>query len=412
MAKWWLVAKREFLYNLRRRSFLFAAFGAPLFTIVIMFVAFAAVDASLGGEFTGTIGYVDQAGVLDGAFARPDNFAPYSSVEAAAADLEAGALSGYFVIAPDYLNTGEVTLYRGGDVPPSVEDEIDAFLVANLSSQIGDPQLAELVQDPVDLAVRPLDTGRTIRDDGIIGVFLAPFIFMMVFLIGSQTTSTYLMSGVAEEKTNRIMEILVTSVTPFQLLAGKIIGLGALGLMQLGIWLGAGALVLALNRDGTIGFLAGVHFPLDLVLLSLVYFVLFYFLFSSIMAGIGAVTGSEQESRQIAGLFGFIVAIPFFFIFTFFEDPNGTIPVFLTLFPLTSPMVVILRASFAAIPAWQIALSVGLLLLTSLLVAWASARIFRWSLLMYGKRPSFRMLLQALRPGARMQTTATGEAAG
>ncbi len=412
MAKWWLVAKREFMYNLRRRSFLFAAFGAPLLTILIMIVAFAVFDASLGGEFTEAIGYVDQSGLLADAIDEPENFRAYDSVEAAAADLQAGRLRAYFVVAPDYLTTGAVTLYRGGDVPLTLEDVIDAFLLANLSAQLADPQIAALVQDPVSLAVRPLDTGRIIRDEGVMGVFLAPFIFVFVFMIGSQTTSTYLMSGVAEEKSNRIMEILVTSVTPFQLLAGKIIGLGALGLMQLAIWLAAGAAVLALNRGGEIAILSGVNFSPDLVLTALVYFVLYYFLFSSIMAGIGAVTGSEQESRQIAGLFGFISVIPFIFLFTFFEDPNGPIPVFLTLFPFTSPTVVILRSAFAAIPAWQIALSIGLLLLTTVLVTWASARIFRWSLLMYGKRPSLRMLAQALRPGARMQTTATGEAAG
>jgi ABC-2 type transport system permease protein len=157
--------------------------------------------------------------------------------------------------------------------------------------------------------------------------------------------------------------------------------------------------------------LSGVSFPPDLVILALIYFLLNYFLTASIMAGIGAAVGSEQESRQVAGIFGFVTAVPFFFIFTFFEDPNGAIPTFLTLFPLTSPLVVILRSAFTAIPTWQIIVSLALLTLTTLAVTWAAARVFRWMLLMYGKKVGIKTIMQALR-SRQMGTTATGEAAG
>ncbi|MCC6616341.1 MAG: ABC transporter permease [Anaerolineae bacterium] len=396
--------------HIRRRSFLLAAFGLPLLIVVIMVVVFSVLANSFTRDVTEPIGYVDQSGVLDQAIDRPDNFTAYSDESAAAADLQAGSISGYFVVLPDYIQTGNVDFYHSADAPPNIDTAIESFLAANLSAGIDDPEIAELINDPVDLAVKTLDNGRTIRGDGIMGVFIAPFIFVTVFLAVTQATSGYLMSSVVEEKANRIMEILITSVTPFQLLAGKIIGLGALGLVQITVWLVAGGLVIAFNRDA--GVLSGVDIPLDLVVISVVYFLLFYFLYGAIMAGIGAVTGSEQESRQIAGIFGFVFAIPFFAITTFFQDPNGPLPVALTLIPITSPMVVILRSAFTAIPFWQIALSIIFLIAATLLVVWISARIFRWSLLMYGKRPSLRMLMQALRPGARMQTTATGESAG
>jgi len=410
MPKWALVARHEFMTHIRRRSFLLAAFGLPLLIVVIMVVVFSVLADSFTRDVTEPIGYIDQSGVLAQAINRPENFTVYSDESAASTDLEAGMIAGYFVVHPDYLQTGNVDFYHSADAPPNIGDAIGRFLAENLSAGIDDSDLAHLITDPVDLAVKTLDNGRTIRDDGIMGVFIAPFIFVTVFLAVTQATSGYLMSSVVEEKANRIIEILITSVTPFQLLAGKIIGLGLLGLVQITVWLVAGGLVIAFNRDA--GVLAGVDIPLDLVLISLVYFLLFYFLYGAIMAGIGAVTGSEQESRQIAGIFGFVFAIPFFAIATFFQDPNGPIPVALTLLPITAPMVVILRSAFTAIPGWQIALSITLLVATTLLVIWISARIFRWSLLMYGKRPSLRTLARALRPGARMQTTATGESAG
>jgi ABC-2 type transport system permease protein len=409
MGKWWLVAKREFLSNVRRRSFLFAAFGAPLLTVGIMLLVFTLIASSFTSDITEQIGYVDLSGVLTSAIDKPDNFTAYTDETAAAAALESGDILAYFVIAQDYMATGGATLYRGGDVPPSLENEIEDYLLANLGAQIADEGIAQLVRDPVDASIRSLDSGRTVSDAGIIGLFIAPFIFMVVFLVAVQTTSGYLMSSVVDEKSNRVMEILVTSVTPFQLLFGKVIGLGLLGLLQLAIWLVAGTILLAFNREA--GILSGVSFPPDLVILALVYFLLNYFLTSSIMAGIGAAVGSEQESRQIAGIFGIVTAVPFFFIFTFFEDPNGPIPTFLTLFPLTSPMVYILRSAFTAIPTWQLIVSLALLALTTVAVTWAAARVFRWTLLMYGKKVGFKTIMQALR-SRQMGTTATGEAAG
>jgi ABC-2 type transport system permease protein len=214
---------------------------------------------------------------------------------------------------------------------------------------------------------------------------------------------------VVEEKSNRIMEILVTTVTPFQLLIGKIVGLGAIGLLQLAIWIGAGLVVAGINRDAPL--VQGLVIPPDLVVVALVYFVLSYFLQASLMAGIGAVAGGEQESRQIAGILSLIFLLPYFFMVSFISDPGGFIPTLFTYIPFTAPVAVIARMAFSTVPLEQIMLSMGILFITSLLIAWASARIFRWSLLMYGKRPSLRQLVGALRSSA-MQTTATGEAQG
>lgn len=226
--------------------------------------------------------------------------------------------------------------------------------------------------------------------------------------MATQTTSGYLMHGVSEEKSNRIMEILITSVKPMELLLGKILGLGALGLTQLLVWLVAGMVLLNVAESADV--VRGVTLPPDLIVLALAYFLVGYFLFASVMAGMGAIAGSEQESRQYAGIFSLVTVIPFFFITQILFQADSPIALALTLIPFTAPLTVILRASLGGLPAWQLAASFAILLLTTLGMAWASARIFRWGLLMYGKRPTPRELWRVVRGAneTRMGTSAAG----
>lgn len=410
MSKMWLVAKREFLTNVRRRSFLFAAFGAPLFSIVIMYIVFAITVQSFGGtDGLDAIGYFDQSGVLDAEIDQPTDFYRYTDEREARAALDAREIDGYFALPPNYIDTGVVNLYlRSNSVPEGLYDKIDTFLIANLGKQVDDERL-ERLQDPTNTQLLTLDNGRLIRDSGIAGLFVTPIIFVIVFMLASQTSSGYLMSSVVEEKGSRIMEILITSITPMQLLVGKIIGLGALGLLQLAIWIAAGALAIRVGQ-GT-EFFSGVHIPADMLALGIVYFLLTYFLLASLMAGVGAVAGGEQESRQMASIFSLLLFLPMFFLYNLITEPDGTVSTILTLLPFTSPVTTIFRMAFSAVPAWQLIVSLIVQVLVTLLVMWASARVFRWSLLMYGKRPSLRQLFRIIRKPSGIGTTATGETA-
>jgi ABC-2 type transport system permease protein len=403
--KWWLIARHEFQVNIKKRSFLFGAFGVPLLLTVVLVIVFAIqIDAEENTERIGSVGYVDLAGVLSDGISVPENFQTYENEDTARAALEAGEIGAYFVVAVDYLETGNVAVTSRTAVPEALTDQFDEFLIANLGRDL-EPEILGRLIDPIENTLYIVDSGRSIKEEGIIGLFIAPFIFIFVFLIGSQTTSGYLMSGVVEEKSNRIMEILVTTVTPFQLLFGKIVGLGALGLLQLVVWVGVAAVGLSLGQS--IPFLSGVIIPLDFVIVGVIYFLLGYFLMASVMAGVGAVVGSEQESRQYAGIFSLLFSIPFFLIISFFTDPEGPVVTFLCLFPFTSPISVMLRMAFASMPLPLLLASIGILILTTLFVVWGSARIFRWALLMYGKRPSLREIIRSLRRGApSMGTTA------
>lgn len=407
MTKIWLVARREFITNLRRPAFLIAAFGAPLFTVVLMMIVFSLVVNQQTSDALGQIAYVDLSGVLADAVDRPSSFVPYTDEAAASAALEDGTVGAYFVVAANYMNNGEVRFYSRSRLPEDLSKTLDDFLLANVRHHYGDRDLFERITSTVDMTVEIQDSGRTLDQSAAAGLMIMPMIFALVFFLATQTSSSYLMSGVAEEKANRVMEILVTSVKPLELLMGKVLGLGALGLMQLLVWLAAGLLFVNLGSD--IDFLQGITIPPDLIIVTLVYFLLSYFMYAGILGAVGAVAGSEQESRQIAGIVTIVGIVPFFFISAFIFDPNGTLVTALTLIPFTAPLSVILRMSLSTVPSWQLIASIVILLATTVLALWGGARIFRWSMLMYGKRPGLRDIWRAARgtTGSGMGTSAT-----
>jgi ABC-2 type transport system permease protein len=411
MKKMWLVARREYFYNLKRPSFLFAVFGVPIFTFVVWAVVFLVMSNSENVGKDSKFGYVDHAGVLDNPVVpkdKPDEFVAFADEQAARAALDSKAISVYFILPKDYISTGNVQSYSYDSVSDTLKADLAAFLLANLSRGMENKFPLERIQDPVTLTIRPVDSGRSLTEANLPALIFIPLIFSFVFLMSSNVTSGFLMGGIVEERANRIMEILITSITPMQMLMGKIIGLGALGLTQLVIWGGAGAFLVRFGQR--FPFLSGMSFPVDMIVVFVIFFLVSYFLLASLMAGIGAIVGSEQESRQFASLLSLISVIPFFFLTTFINDPSSPLALALTFIPFTAPMTILLRMGFSSVPLWQLALSFIILVLTSFFVIWASSRVFRWGLLLYGKRIGFREVLRVIWSSPEMGVSVKREA--
>jgi len=389
------VAQREAWFQLRRPAFLFAVFGTPLLLIGILFIVFVVTDLSINNDDVENmiVGYVDLAEVFTGDASVPESYLSYNSLSDAEIALDNGDVDIYFVLPPVFLALGQSQVYAYGSVPDPLLDDIELLIQDALIANIDTTVSSDIINDPVQISVFLENNGREVTSEAFIGLFLAPFVFVMVFFMALQLTSTFLMQSVIDEKTNRIMEVLITTISPLQLLAGKLLGLGFIGLFQMTVWVVLA--VVGLNLAGDVAFLSAISFPPDLILLSLVYFVLTYFLYASMLAGIGAVTDSEQEGRQLAGVFSFLFVIPLLFITTFMEDPNGGLAVFLTLLPFSSGISVIFRASFGVIPIWQLVASITILIVTTLFFVWVSAKIFRWAILLYGKRPSIGAIFRA-----------------
>lgn len=406
MNKTWLIIQREYLTNVRKPAFLAAAFGMPVFIIGIMlFAAAMSLNSADMGDIS-QIGYVDLAGVMAAGIPNedyPDLFSPYESEEAARAALDAGSVNGYFVLPEDYLQSAQVRLYGYESLPAELYDEISDLLIANLVTQVRTDIPAERLANPLEATIHIESSGRDLTPQSLPAIIIMPFIFVIVFMLSVQLTSSYVMAGLVEEKSNRLIEVLVTSVTPMQLLSGKLIGLGLLGITQIVVWLGLGLLALRFGQN--LDFLDGLVIPTDLIVFSLIYFVLGFFLSASLLATVGVLVGSEMESRQYAAVLSILYVIPFYLSFAFLADSNGTVPTLLSLFPFTAPSAMIMRLGFISVPAWQIALSIGILLVTTVFLMWASARIFRWALLLYGKKFSLGMLLAVVRGRADAAVT-------
>ena len=178
------------------------------------------------------------------------------------------------------------------------------------------------------------------------------------------------------------MEVLLSSATPTELLTGKIIGLGAVGLLQIIVWLS----VIVIGG----GYALPVRVDPMILFLALIYFLLGFLFFASMMAGIGAITGSLQESQQVAGIFTFAAAFPLVFMQLILTNPDSPAAVFLSLFPFTSPVTMLSRIAASEVPFYQIAASFFILFVSIHVVIIISSRLFRIYLLMYGKRPEVK----------------------
>lgn len=429
--KVWLVLRREYVTNFRRPSFLFTAFGVPLLSLGVMGLIIVLVsDRENNLDAFQRVGYVDRAQVLDPAGPHPDGYLPvsdpalvppaqgtdgaalsayYDALEAAAArQLLDGALDAYIVLDSAYLFTGQVQLYTRQRVPQALLEQVEAFLVAQMQQKAP----ADLPVPPerlrgTQVTLRDLDSGRAMSDAAVAGRLFLPFIFVMLYVMSTNTTAQFLMSGVVEEKENRLMEILATSVRPLDLLWGKLLGLGALALTQIALWLAAGVIIARINADAR-AFLTGASFaPQDIALLVVLFFINFL-LFSAAMLSIGASVTAEAESRQIAAVFAVVAVLPIMFLVTFFKDPNGPLPVAFTFIPLTGAMALILRLGLGEFPAWQLWLSIAIQAVTVLGVMWLGAKVFRLGMLMYGKPLTPRALVRALRQGQMTLTSVAG----
>lgn len=402
----WLVAQHEFLTNIRKRSFLFAVFGVPiLMAVIFAVVVFVQVAAIERGIVADTIGYVDQSNVIA---IEGDGFVEFADIDSATTSLDNNDVDTFFVLMPLYLQTGEVRLYSYGQVSEETRDDIEVFIVENLTNTIETDVPAERLIDPVNVDIYMQSSQRELTFEGIIGLFLTPVIFAMVLLMALQLSSTFLMSGVVEEKSNHIMEILITSITPYQLLAGKLLGLGALGLLQILIWIMVG--LVGVSLGGNIAFFSGIALPFDFIVTVIVYFLLTYFLYSSLLAGIGAVMGSEQESRTIAGAVSLLIAIPFFFFSVLIMNPESPIFTVLMYFPFTAGMTYMMKFPFMQIPLWEVLMSLSILAVSTVIVTWAAARVFRWALLLYGKKPNIFTIFRVIRGNPEMGFRPTASA--
>lgn len=405
-----LVAGQELIVNLRRPGFIIMTLLIPVLGLVALLVASffgGQVGGFLESQFVSSqdaMGYVDQSALVSAQSAQyGERFIAYPDESSARTALLSEEIGSYFVLPPDYLQSGRVLVYGtgGGFSTFAVADsgELRAFLVDNLLVGQVDAAIQDRVRAPLNIEPVTLNEQGEVSTESPfswLGDFVLPYLFSILFIITIFTTSGFLLQGISEEKEGRIIEILLSSISSTQLLAGKILGLGTLGLIQVLVWIASGVLLVSLAVT-TFALIGVINITAVTVLLALLFFVLGYLLFATLMAVAGSLGTTQRESQQIAGIFTFAAAIPWMAIGFIMTDPNAPIAVVLSFFPLTAPVMMLLRLGFGTVPTGQIVISLALLVAAIIFSLWAGAKIFRVGLLMYGKRPGLKDLAHAFK---------------
>ena len=439
MNKTWAVIRREFIERVRTKAFLIGTFLGPVLMIALMVLpvlmmsggsraqSIALVDAS-----TDNIGLRVEQSLAAQTFVRDDETVSrynLSRVETDPAAVESvrdslvaltgfsakempEGLDGVLVITDAAATEGRVSYYGSnvgslemmGRLDNAVEQAVRG---ARLERAGVDPAVVATAMIPTRMTTVKVEEGMATGESGEASFFLAyamGFVLYFALIIYGQQTAM----SVVEEKTSRIMEVLASSLKPFQMLMGKILGVGSVGLLQMTIW--AGVAYLATSQRGRIASLFGVDpasvmampmpsFPLDLLIVFLLYFVLGFLLYGALFAAVGSMINSTQELQQAIMPVMMLVIVAFFGMFSVLNDPNAPMAVVMSFIPFFAPIVMPVRWSMATVPLSQLVISLALVVIGLMAVGWLAGRIYRTGILMYGKKPSLREVFRWVRAG-------------
>jgi len=397
MNKFWEIVRYEYTRHVFRKRFIFALLSLPLIILAIVLVIF------FMSYFTSDrtpIGYVDHSGVLANPIQLPEStdifdpllqMAPFKSEEAAENALQAAEIQTYFILPEDYeVNYSVPLIYYeqpGGDARRQISQFVHQNLFAG--EQI---EFEARITEGTNFTLQSPDGEQEFQEDEWYNI-LVPFFIGMIFIIVVMISGGYLLQAVIEEKENRTMEIIITSVSPVQLMAGKIIGNISVGLTQLVIWAAFGWMAFSISGQ-YVPFIANLQISTQYIARCLLLMLPAFVTVAALMATIGAVMTESREAQQISGLFTMSVTIPYWFAFPLMMNPDGAISIFLSYFPLSAPVALSLRMAFTPIPFWEYTLNLAFLVAFAVFTVWLAGRAFRIGLLQYGKRISLSQLFR------------------
>ena len=402
-----LVARREYLRTVRRRGYIFGTVLLPFGIAALMAIStFFSVDGFEGGGTAGgSIVIVNTSDVKIADLTEGPVRLTTLSIDEADAQLESGAIPEYYVLPSDFRTERAVTRVEADDglsisrlESQDNKEGILRFVVRNaLLQEAGlDPDAAAALLQGVTITAVTTEGNQVSGLDVAAGIAV-PMVFVAIFMISIFITSGYLLQSVTEEKENRVVEIVLSSIPSMPLMAGKILGLGGAGLTQVAIWV-LTALVAIPVLSSQVPDLGPIDLDPTILVLALVYFVLGYLAYGAIFAAIGAISPGNREAQQYSGFLGFFAAIPFILFSAFLTDLTSPIVLALALFPLTTPTAMLLILGLSeSVPWGLVGASLTSLTLFAVIATWASARIFRATVLLYGVRPSVRQLIAAVR---------------
>lgn len=423
--KTWTVLKSEFGRRVRSKWFIVMTLVGPLLLLSIVFVpALIGVFASEGN--VRTIAVVDETDVLTARLAevageRFELIPTSVGLDSLRRAVQSGDLDGYLLLPDRFMEgVGEATYYsvEGGGL--SLENELRDLLDSavdgyRLEAADASAEVVEILRSKPNVRLFTLTEAGEQADasaaSSILGFIMGFFMYGTILFYGA-----YVMHGVMDEKQSRVLEVIVSSVKPFELLMGKVLGIGAMGLLQMVVWVviligltmsAGGIMSLFLNPAdfnlpesasqeellGAMDFALPVIDP-GLFIWFLLYFLGGYLLYSSLFAAVGSTVEHQQDAQGMMFPLTLLIIIPILFVSVVVEAPNSTLAVLLSFVPFFSPILMIVRVAVTSVPFWQVALAFLLLCGTFVGAVWLSSRIYRVGILMYGKKPTLRELVR------------------
>ncbi len=414
------VIRREYLERVRTKAFWISTLIVPIIMGALMIIP--AWLASRGaGEFT--VAVLDLSGrFFDPVDAEVQRFlsgndealsialvreVPGADIEATRERIKARvaekAYDGMLVLPSTLPDEGEpeyvapnVAAFRLIEV---LERSVNNVVVADRLTDAGlDPEAVRELTRRVELKTLKLGKGgEETRDQG--QTFMLAYVFVMIIYMTVLMYGMYVMRGVLEEKSSHVVEVVISTVKPFELMLGKILGIGAVGLTQFLIW---SLLMAAISAPGMVSAMGmgDIDLPavsIQLLVFFVVYFVLGFLLYGTLYAAVGAAFDTEQEAQNFQFVVMAPLMIPLVLLFQIINQPNSTLSVVLSLIPFFSPMLMFLRMTLTEVPAFQIGASVVLMVATIVASAWVVGKIYRVGILMHGSKPKLKDLVRWVR---------------
>ena len=428
-----LIIEREYLNKVTNKSFILATFLTPL--IIVGFSLFIGYLTSVNNDTVKNISVVDQSGYFTNSLNNSDdlNFHFIDDFDLEEAKLISKTKSDYgLLFIPYYDDLNQIAdsiMFISEDAPSisiisRIEGKIERLLTNRNFEKVGlDIEKINKSKININLYQESFEGEETTKMDGVIklifGMVLGMLLYIFIFAYGSM-----IMMSVIEEKTSRIVEIMISSVKPFQLMMGKILGTSLAGLTQFLVWtilivmfsylmtaifgietstqnselLLSSSGNMSMNPEALDMISAFIDLPLTNIFVAfLIYFIGGYLLYASLFAAIGAAVDNQTDAQQFVMPITIILVLALYVgIFTVPEDPNGTVAIIFSYIPFTSPVVMLMRIP-NGVPIYEQIISIIILYLTFTLCIWVAAKIYRVGILMYGKKPSYKELIKWLK---------------
>ena len=422
MRKIGLILRHEIVTALSRPGYLLFAFGIPLLGLLIFGVVtliqsnepdIANLPEANSSSELEVEGYVDHAGIIRTipGDLPADTLLPYADESLAAQALEGGEISAYYIVPEDYIVSGEFIYVHPNSSPFSSggKDWVMSWtLLVNMLD--GDMELASRIWNPMYLKVTNLDPapevdrftqedcskpGQACESNAL--VQMLPMFAVILFFVFTSVSSGQLLANITKEKQNRMMEVLMLSIDPKEMMAGKIIGLGLVSLLQVAFWVVSMYTMIALGGN-TFNLPTDFSIPISVLIWWILLFLLGYAITATLMGGIGALVPNPKVANQGSWIVLLPMMIGYFIAVTPLGqgDPHGLVSTILSIFPLTAPVVMVMRVTVGGVPTWQLVVTVVLMIVTAVFIVRAVARMFRAQTILSGQPFSVRHYFLAL----------------